>query len=79
MTCTHCGASIAAKALICYKCGNATTAPRVKPPTEGSLFERPRRSRARLVFAALLGLLLVGGAIDYAFDQEIDFNITVEP
>ena len=28
MTCSKCGTSIAAKALICYKCGTATTTPR---------------------------------------------------
>jgi hypothetical protein len=77
MTCTHCGATIAAKALICYKCGNATTAPRVKPPAEGSLFDRPRRSRGTLIAAVVLGLLLAGGVLDYAVDREIDFNMDV--
>ena len=57
MKCTHCGATIADKALICYRCGNATTEPRVKPPNEGSLFERPRRSRFPLV--AVVVLILV--------------------
>ena len=28
MTCSQCGATIAAKALICYKCGAQTTAPK---------------------------------------------------
>ena len=63
MTCKHCGTEIADKALICYRCGNATTEPRFKPPTEGgSLFDKPRRSRLPLViivlaivFALLLG------------------------
>jgi hypothetical protein len=27
MICSHCGTEIADKALICYKCGNATSAP----------------------------------------------------
>jgi hypothetical protein len=43
MTCGHCKATIAAKALICCRCGNATTEARVKPPSEGSLFDTPRR------------------------------------
>jgi uncharacterized membrane protein YvbJ len=57
MKCNHCGSEIADKALICYRCGNATTEPRVKPPAEGSLFERRRRSRLPLV--AIVVLLVV--------------------
>jgi uncharacterized membrane protein YvbJ len=49
MKCKNCGSEIADKALICYRCGNATTEPRVKPPAEGSLFQRRRRSRLPLV------------------------------
>jgi hypothetical protein len=57
MICAHCGTEIADKALICYRCGNATTAPRVKPPAEGSLFDRPRRSRLPLVLVVILVVL----------------------
>jgi hypothetical protein len=32
MKCTNCGTEIADKALICYRCGEATTAPRIQPP-----------------------------------------------
>jgi hypothetical protein len=32
MKCRHCGTEIAEKALICYRCGNATTDPRIAPP-----------------------------------------------
>ena len=57
MRCTHCGTEIADKALICYRCGNATTEPRIKPPAEGSLFERPRRSRLPLVLVVVVVIL----------------------
>jgi hypothetical protein len=57
MKCKHCGTEIADKALICYRCGNATTEPRIKPPAEGSLFERPRRSRRPIVAIVLLIIL----------------------
>ena len=57
MICTHCGTEIADKALICYRCGNATTDPRVKPPSEGPLFQRPRRSRTPIVAIVVLILL----------------------
>lgn len=59
MICAHCGTEIADKALICYRCGNATTEPRIKPPAEGSLFERPRRSRLPLVLVVILIILAV--------------------
>ena len=57
MICKHCGTEIADKALICYRCGNATTEPRIKPPAEGSLFERPRRSRMPVVAIVVLIVL----------------------
>jgi hypothetical protein len=57
MKCKHCGSEIADKALICYRCGNATTEPRVKPPAEGSLFERRRRSRLPLVAIVVILVL----------------------
>ena len=59
MTCKHCGTVIADKALICYRCGNATTEPRVKPPSEGSLFERPRRSRGPIVAIVIIILTML--------------------
>jgi hypothetical protein len=58
MKCKHCGTEIADKALICYRCGNATTEPRIKPPSEGPLFERPRRSRLPIVAVVLLIVVL---------------------
>jgi hypothetical protein len=62
MLCKHCGATIADKALICYKCGTATTEPRIKPPEEGSLFDRPRRSRLPLVAIVILLVLALVAA-----------------
>ncbi|HXD16773.1 MAG TPA: hypothetical protein VN654_07140 [Vicinamibacterales bacterium] len=59
MICKHCGTEIADKALICYRCGNATTEPRIKPPSEGPLFERPRRSRLPVVIIVLIVLALL--------------------
>jgi len=59
MICAHCGTEIADRALICYRCGNATTAPRITPPGERSLFERPRRSRLPLAAIVLLIVLFL--------------------
>ena len=59
MICKYCGTEIADKALICYKCGHATTEPRIKPPDESSLFEKPRRSRLPLVVIVILIVLAI--------------------
>jgi hypothetical protein len=58
MRCKYCGTEIADKALICYRCGNATTEPRIKPPSEGPLFERPRRSRLPVVVVVIVLIVL---------------------
>ena len=68
MICKYCGTEIADKALICYRCGNATTEPRIKPPAEGPLFERPRRSRLPVVIAVLIVLaILIAWALETYF------------
>jgi len=67
MRCAHCGTEIADKALICYRCGRATTEPRIKPPDEGPLFDRPRRSRGPLVAIVILILLILLLAAQYLF------------
>jgi hypothetical protein len=57
MICRHCGTEIADKALICYRCGNATTEPRIKPPDDGPLFNRPGPSRWPMVLVVILIVL----------------------
>jgi uncharacterized membrane protein YvbJ len=59
MICKYCGTEIADRALICYKCGHATTEPRIKPPDESSLFEKPRRSRLPMVVIVVLIVLAI--------------------
>jgi uncharacterized membrane protein YvbJ len=59
MNCRNCGTEIADKALICYRCGQATTEPRVKPPADGSLFDRPRRRSPMTMIVAIIILLLL--------------------
>ena len=56
MTCSQCGATIAAKALICYKCGAATTEPVHQPPPS---MEGRSRSSFVVTFVALVLLALV--------------------
>lgn len=53
MKCRQCGAEIAANALICYKCGTATSEPKIKAPA-------PRKGIGR---GTLAGLVLLGLAL----------------
>jgi len=62
MLCKHCGTEIADKALICYKCGHATTEPRIKPPADGPLFARPPRSPVPMVLVVILLILALVAA-----------------
>jgi len=48
MTCKNCGAEIADKALICYRCGTATTEAKYQPAELGA-----GRSRSSLVWIVL--------------------------
>lgn len=52
MICRSCGTEIADKALICYRCGTATTERRITPPAE-----RPRRGPMPVILAILLIML----------------------
>jgi hypothetical protein len=53
MICRSCGTEIADNALICFRCGTATTEPRVKPPERGRS-PRPRRSRGPVLVALVV-------------------------
>src|SRR5690242_5063214 len=54
MQCKNCGAEIADKALICYRCGIATSEAKYKPAQV-----RRRRSRAPLAIAVLAIVILL--------------------
>jgi hypothetical protein len=58
MQCRFCSTEIADNALICYRCGKATSDPRVKPPAEGSIFEHRRRSRWPMVLVIVILAIL---------------------
>ena len=58
MQCRYCSTEIADNALICYRCGRATTDPKVKPPDGGSIFEHRRRSRWPMVLVIVILALL---------------------
>jgi hypothetical protein len=58
MKCRSCGTEIAANALICYKCGTATTERRIQPPAA----RPPRRGLWVGIAIVLAGVLAAAGA-----------------
>jgi len=60
MKCRQCGTEIADKALICYRCGAATTDPVYKPPPGDARRRRSRGSPGSMAATVLaLGLLVL--------------------
>lgn len=57
MICRHCGIEIADKALICYRCGTATTEAKFKPAAP------KRRSSYPLVASVIVLVLMVIAAL----------------
>jgi hypothetical protein len=57
MQCRNCGAEIADKALICYRCGTATTEAKYRPVPIRRRARRGRFVTIVLIVAALLLLL----------------------
>jgi hypothetical protein len=68
MICRSCGTEIADKALVCYRCGQATSEPKVRPAVPAS-GRRRARTLAWLVAAAwLAGAVVVWNTV---FDARI--------
>jgi uncharacterized membrane protein YvbJ len=57
MLCRSCGTEIADRALICYRCGTATTEAKFKAP--GLKVRRSRRARALVAVLAVVLLLVL--------------------
>ena len=58
MVCRQCGTRIADKALICFRCGTATTEARVPAPSRQA---RPPVVSGRVLLAVMAGALVVAG------------------
>lgn len=58
MICTNCSTEIAEKALICYRCGQATSEPRIKPPVPGQQRRSSAASAIALIVLAVAGVLM---------------------
>ncbi|HYU78223.1 MAG TPA: hypothetical protein VEK56_04515 [Vicinamibacterales bacterium] len=60
MKCKNCGTEIADKALICYRCGEPTTAPRVQPPAR-----TPARGPLPVAIAMIVIVVLAAFGMPY--------------
>jgi hypothetical protein len=60
MVCRSCGATIAEKAIVCYRCGTPTAA---DPASLRPRAPAPRRRRARLVLAAVVAAIAALAAL----------------
>jgi hypothetical protein len=76
MVCRQCGTEIADKALICFRCGTATTEPRVTPPSG----RRPQASRGPLVLALVVlvvSALMMGQVVTDQVPREVGYALAV--
>jgi uncharacterized membrane protein YvbJ len=64
MKCRNCGTEIADKALICYRCGIATTEARYQP---AELHDRRSRLRPSNIIWIVIAILLLALAAAYYF------------
>ncbi|HEX6210347.1 MAG TPA: hypothetical protein VF136_06200 [Methylomirabilota bacterium] len=72
MQCRQCGTEIAEKALICYRCGTATTEPRVTPP--GRRPARVSRGPRLLALVVLvMAALLMGQVVTDQIPREAGY------
>ena len=72
MLCRRCGTEIADKALICYRCGAATSEPRVPPPAA----RRRPPSRGPLLLALVvlvLSALFMGQIVTDQVPREVGY------
>ena len=72
MTCRSCGATIAEKAIVCYRCGAPTAEPAAKGPPTGA----PGRGRLRWLVSASMAIVL--GAVALALPEEAAANRPAE-
>ena len=76
MICRNCGTEIADKALICFRCGTATSEPRITPPAGG----RRRASRGPVVLALLVlvvSALVMGQVVTDQVPREVGYALAL--
>jgi Flp pilus assembly protein TadB len=78
MICRNCGTEIADKALICYRCGTATSEPRIQPPASYRRSGRPPRSRGPVLLALIvlvIAALVMGRVATGELPSEVGYAL----
>jgi hypothetical protein len=75
MTCRQCGTEIAEKALICYRCGTATSEPRVTPPSGRAKRTVSRGPLTLAVIVLVLAALLMGQVVTDQIPREVGYGL----
>ena len=76
MTCRHCGTEIAEKALICFRCGTATTEARVPSPRAGG-HARSRGPVLLAVIVLVVSALVMGQIVTDQVPREVGYGLAV--
>ena len=71
MICRNCGTEIADKALICFRCGTATTEAKVKPPVPSA--PSPQWPGAVVLLALVVAGLFMGRAVQGDLPQIVGY------
>ena len=75
MLCRSCGTEIADKALICFRCGTATSEPRVQPPPSGGRRPVSRGPLALALVVLVLSALLMGQVVTDQVPREAGYGL----
>ena len=73
MVCRQCGTVIADKALICYRCGTATSEPRVTPPQRRAPVARGPVVLALVVL--VVAALFMGQVLTPGVPREVGYGL----
>ena len=74
MVCRQCGTEIADKALICYRCGTATSEPRVAPP-KGGRAPAPRGPVVLALLVLVVAALFMGQVASPGVPREVGYAL----
>ncbi len=77
MHCRNCGTAIADKALICFRCGAATTEPRVKPPERRHSTPPSRGPLLLGVLVLIASALFMGQIVTDQVPREVGYILAV--
>ena len=75
MVCRQCGTEIAQKALICFRCGTATSEPRVTPPPRSGRKPAARGPVALALLVLVVSALVMGQVVTDQVPREVGYAL----